>query len=50
MGRINIELPDDIHRQMKASCALRGIILEEFINQAVTESLQKESRTQGRQP
>ena len=41
MARVNIEIPDDMHRKVKVDCALRGVTLIEFINKAVEEKLKK---------
>ncbi|MFH1849053.1 MAG: hypothetical protein ABH879_02600 [archaeon] len=39
MGRINILIPDEMHRKAKARSALEGLTLTEFINQAISEKL-----------
>ena len=44
MGRINIEIPDDVHRVAKAACALEDITLIEFINQAIAEKLKHDDK------
>jgi len=44
MGRINIEIPDEIHRKMKSTCALKGTVLESFINEAVSERLKQDQK------
>lgn len=35
VARINIELPDDLHRRAKAAAALAGQTLKDFICEAV---------------
>ena len=42
MGRINVEIPDDIHRKAKAVSALKGITLIDYINLAIQEKLRRE--------
>jgi|GEM_PF-3512244 hypothetical protein len=42
MGRVNIEIPDEIHRKVKSLCALRETTLIDFINAALREKLAKE--------
>jgi predicted HicB family RNase H-like nuclease len=41
MGRVNIEIPDEVHKKMKVVCAMRGITLIEFINEALEEKLKR---------
>jgi hypothetical protein len=41
MGRINIELEDELHKRAKSISALKGVTLMEFINQALTESVKR---------
>ncbi len=41
MGRINIELEDELHKRAKSISALKGIALMEFINQALVESVKR---------
>lgn len=41
MGRINIELSEDLHRQLKVVCALKGITIREYIISAVESELSK---------
>ncbi|MFC1696706.1 3-hydroxyacyl-CoA dehydrogenase [Nanoarchaeota archaeon] len=43
MGRVNIEIPDEKHKQAKIHCAINDISLKEFIIQAVIEKLERES-------
>ncbi len=37
MARINIELPDELHRKAKAQAALRGVNLKDYIVEAIQE-------------
>ena len=43
MGRINIELDEDIHRKAKAHCALEGITLARFVEQSLRNKVEKEN-------
>ncbi len=42
MGRINIAIPEEHHRQAKVAAALRGITLIQYINEAIEEKLQRQ--------
>ncbi|MBN1156724.1 hypothetical protein JXA85_03850 [Candidatus Woesearchaeota archaeon] len=44
MGRINIEIPDEIHRLIKSECALKGIVLSDYIANAIEKTLVREER------
>jgi predicted HicB family RNase H-like nuclease len=41
VGRINIELPEELHKNAKVFCAEKDITLIELINKAVEEKLKK---------
>jgi len=41
MGRINIEIPDEIHRKVKSASALQAITLVQYINKAIEEELKE---------
>ena len=41
MGRINIEIADELHKKVKVACALKDSTLIKFINEAVKEKLEK---------
>ena len=41
MGRVNIEIPEQQHKQMKIACAQDSITIIEFIKQAIEEKLKK---------
>jgi predicted HicB family RNase H-like nuclease len=41
MARVNIEVPDELHKKSKVACAIKGITLIEFINQAIDEKLKR---------
>lgn len=42
MGRVNIEIPDEVHKKVKVACAVSSITLIEFVNKAVEEKLKRE--------
>ncbi len=42
MGRINIELQDELHKEAKLACVKKGITLIEFVNQAIKEKLKSQ--------
>lgn len=41
MARVNIEVDDEVHKKAKVACAIKGITLIEFINQAIDEKLKR---------
>ena len=41
MGRINIELPEDLHKKLKVVCALKGITIKDYIVSALQYELSK---------
>ncbi len=41
MGRVNIEISDDLHKKAKVACAMKDITLIQFINQAIDEKLKR---------
>ena len=41
MGRINIEIPEELHRKMKAHCALNDITIIDFINDSLKKRIKK---------
>ena len=44
MGRINIEIPEENHRKLKAVCALNGDVIRDFIISALDEKVKKERK------
>lgn len=42
MGRVNIEVNDELHKRMKVFCALREKTIAELIAEAVKEKLDRE--------
>jgi len=41
MGRVNIEIEDELHKKLKVACALQGKTIQDFINEALIEKLKK---------
>jgi hypothetical protein len=41
MVRVNIEIPDEIHKRVKVACAFKEKTLIEFVNEAVAEKLKE---------
>jgi predicted HicB family RNase H-like nuclease len=41
MSRINIELPEELHKKAKVYCAEKGITLIELVTKAVEEALKR---------
>ena len=48
MTRVNIEIDDEIHKKAKLSALLLNKTLIEYINEALSEKNEKESRTSGK--
>lgn len=48
-NRINVHLSEEIHRQMKAQCALAGISIQEFVEKLIKENVETEGRDMGEQ-
>jgi len=43
MTRINIEIPEELHKKAKIRCAMEGISLIQLINKAVENKVKKEA-------
>lgn len=41
MGRINIQLPEDLHKKLKVVCALKGITIRDYIVSVLQSELTK---------
>ena len=41
MGRVNVEISEELHKKMRIACAIQDITLIEFINKALKEKLGK---------
>ena len=41
MGRVNIEIEEELHKKMKIACAIKGVTIIEFINGAIAEKLKE---------
>jgi predicted HicB family RNase H-like nuclease len=44
MTRVNIEIPDEVHKKAKVASAMAGISLKDLINAAIEEKLKKEGK------
>lgn len=47
MTRVNIHVPDSIHKEFKISAALKGVTLKDLIVQAVKEEVNNIEKKQG---
>ncbi|MEM4336957.1 MAG: toxin-antitoxin system HicB family antitoxin [Candidatus Woesearchaeota archaeon] len=43
MGNINIDIPDELHKQLKVCCAMQDISIKDFIVQSLEEEIKKET-------
>ncbi|MBT3406127.1 hypothetical protein HN419_03070 [Candidatus Woesearchaeota archaeon] len=41
MGRVNIEITDELHKKLKIACITNEKTIEKFINEAVKEKLKR---------
>jgi len=41
LGRVNVEIEEELHKKMKVVCAMKAITIIEFINEAIAEKLKK---------
>ena len=42
MGRVNVEIVEELHKKMKVACAMKDLTIIEFINKAIEEKLKNE--------
>ena len=42
MPRINIDIPDELHKKAKYACVLKDTTLIEYINQLIADELGKD--------
>jgi len=42
MARINIEIPDEVHKKVKVACALKEMTLIAFVHDAIQKKLSSE--------
>lgn len=40
VARIHYEIPDDLHRQVKAEAAMRGLTLKDYVIEALRRSIE----------
>lgn len=43
MSRLSIEIPDDVHRQIKAQASLRGLSMREYVLRQITSAASNDS-------
>ena len=41
MTRVNIDLPDEIHKRAKFACVLKNTTLIEYLNKAIEEKIRR---------
>ncbi|MBW3023063.1 type II toxin-antitoxin system HicB family antitoxin [Candidatus Woesearchaeota archaeon] len=41
MGNINIELPEELHKEIKIFCAIHGISIKDFLIKSLEEDAEK---------
>ena len=44
VARIHYEIPDDLHRRIKAAAAMKGQTLKDFLIEALEQAAQDEKR------
>lgn len=44
MPRLNVNLPDELHRRAKAQAALRGVSLREYVEQAIAAAVEADEK------
>lgn len=44
MKRLNVPIESDLHRQIKVKVAEKGITVAQFVRDALTEKLERESK------
>ena len=42
MKRVNVQMPDDIHTRAKVIAVLKGITLNEYLEAAISESVNRD--------
>jgi predicted HicB family RNase H-like nuclease len=42
MSRVNIEIPDELHKKVKVACAVNSKTLIEFVNEAIEEKVKRD--------
>ena len=41
MGRINIELPEELHKKLKVVCAMKGMTIKDYIISTLESEISK---------
>lgn len=44
MTRVNIEIPEEVHKKAKIVCAVQGITMKDYLVKALEEKLSKEKQ------
>ena len=44
MPRLNVNLPDELHRRAKAQAALRGVSLREYVEAAIAAAVEADEK------
>ena len=44
MTRVNIELPEELHKKIKVICAMQDITIKELVAEAMEKALEEDSR------
>jgi hypothetical protein len=44
VARIHYEIPDDLHRKVKAAAALKGVTLKDFVIEALAASISEKPK------
>jgi len=42
--RVNIELPEELHRKIKVICAMQDITIKKLVAEAMEKALEEDSR------
>jgi predicted HicB family RNase H-like nuclease len=48
VARIHYEIPDDLHRRVKAAAAMRGMTLKDYIVEVLSQAVEADARGRDR--
>jgi predicted DNA binding CopG/RHH family protein len=48
VARIHYEIPDDLHRRVKATAAMRGMTLKDYIVEVLSQAVETDARERDR--
>jgi len=48
VARIHYEIPDDLHRRVKAAAAMRGMTLKDYIVEVLSQAVEADARARDR--